>query len=184
MDKHEKLFPNDFIVKKIMPDDMESLCYEHSMLRTHCPTQDIDCKDFLKSRNCIITLRSLNNRNIYGIIGARLTTMEEVGIDKLDFYCKPDQEVYSIDFMHFSTPGKFDVTGSYINANKIYIGLIRECLADKNDGFAVYKAYCPTGKSPEIHDALIESGFKVESYDSKSETFTYVKPPEMYLYIK
>ena len=137
------------------------------------------CKDSIYI--AIDTYRETDSyNNIDGIIGCRRINMEQAKIEKLEYYCKPYQIVYSIEFLHYAKLyGSTDILGNYESADKIIGSMISECLADKNDAFAVYRPYCPTGKTPEEHDALIRNGFYVDSYDPVKEQFTYIRKPKL-----
>lgn len=161
--------------------------YFLGFVKTSCSDYDfLDMDIFNQCKDSIYialdTYRGTNPyNNINGIIGCRRINMEQAKIENLEYYCKPYQIVYSIEFLHYTKfHGLVDVLGNYQSIDKTIGDMISECLADKNDAFTVYRPICPTGKTPEEHDALIKHGFYVDSYDPVKERFTYVRRPKLH----
>ena len=167
----------------VEPTDICIIKYLHGVLSTINPNYNGTLEDFVKCRKSIYIANKMDysDEMVYGMIGVRKTTMEELGIDHLDYYCMPNHELYSIDFLYSNLNGeKFTILGEYIDENKMLVRLINEALSDKNDGFAALKMYAPTGKTPDIHDSLIEAGFKINSYNPDTETYIYTRSPRTY----
>lgn len=163
--------------------------YFLGFIKTSCSDYDfLDMNIFNQCKDSIyIAIDDYHGTNPYnninGIIGCRRINMDQAKIEKLEYYCKPYRIVYSIEFLHCNKfTGFVDVLGNYESTSKVIGELIRECLADKNDAFTVYRPYCPTGKTPEEHDALIKHGFYIDSYDPAKEQFTYVRRPKVHGY--
>lgn len=163
-------------IERVEPNST-NLHYFHEYLLASCD-KNIDYNDFIKCASSIYIAKDMYRYNTIGIIGCRRLRKEEIDIDKLKYYCKPNGIIYSIDFLHQDS-FKYDLCGNYHTSTEVIERLIYECLADKNDAFTVYRPYCPTGKSPECHDSLIKMGFNLESYDNRTDIFTYVCPPKV-----
>lgn len=111
---------------------------------------------------------------IDGIISCRRTTMEEIGVETLQFYPLPNHIVYSIEI--------FDII-QCINENKMSIAkeLLNTIYIDKNDAFIVIKFFDRYGNvlTNDVKDILSEYGYDFFSY--RECIYTYVKRPTMLL---
>lgn len=169
-------------IVKVQPYDKRSLCMIFDMLKASCESHKfLQRKEFDECNNSIFVCAEFDiagfATNILGMVGIRETTMEDIGVEKLKYYCKNNHKLYSMEFLHYSYHPVTPYPPSHVSDVSIYKKLLGECLADKNDGFVVFRPHCPTGKTPDNHNVLIDFGFEIEDYNSLTETYTYVKAP-------
>lgn len=177
------------IIRKLDPANKKSLDSEYQRFITMCDEyKDLPKETFFKCNNSIhiIEDRMITEYigNFYGIIGARTVTMQEAKIDKLDFYCKPyntDHSVdliYCIEFFHISS---FSRNINEYEQIQLINELLKYCLADKNDGFTVYKIKCEN--IDKYSDILKNNNFNFYGTeymaDGEKQIPVYVRAPEM-----
>lgn len=174
-------------IHQLDPGNVPLLCQEYANFKNLCPNYDyINLNDFLKCRNSIYilsdddSLLGPNYHHMLGIIGIKLSTMDDIGAKYLNFYCKPDCKLYEIAFLHYTyIYSKINMLNEYISNTECLHKLIEEALADKNDGFTAYKTICPTGKTTDMHDALYESNFRIQNYNPVNNEYLYIRTPKM-----
>lgn len=172
-------------IVKVEPYKKDSLCMIYEMIKASCEDYKfLERRQFDECINSIYICTEYDTfgfaTNIYGMVGVRETTMEDIGVEKLKYYCKKSHKIYSMEFLHYSYHGSTPYPPSYVSDESVYMKLLRESLADKNDGFVVFRPHCPTGRTPEYHKYLIEFGFEIEDYNSLTEQYTYVKSPTVW----
>lgn len=176
-------------IRKLDPSKTRTLEMEYDRFKANCfEYEKLSKEEFLKCNNSIYIIedRLINEYmgNFYGIIGSRLITLEESKIDKLDFYCKPYNTDHSLDLLYEIKFLHFDqFKGFSINENKPFLSaLIKYCIADKNDGFTLYRAKCDNIVE-DFEDVLIENNFKFckQEYNAIKEKYynVYLRPPVM-----
>lgn len=97
-------------------------------------------------------------KNIKGILGIRRTTMENIKVHKLEYYCQPNGVLYSLEFMHI-----FDMY-PYDSKRAALTDLVEAAVADKNDGFTFFVPKCPITSTEPIYHALEDNNFKLYPY--------------------
>ena len=160
-------------ITKIKPDDLRLLNLIYSTLISTCDAHKnlsfevlLECRDNIYA---IIETNDMGGKYIKAVIGCRRTYIDKTNTKDLKYYCMPNSLMYSIEFLHFNS----DTTGIEL------INLIRECLADKNDGFTIYTALCPNAYKDEVilYTAMRKNHFKYDQIDKVKNTITYVREP-------
>ncbi|MCM1223418.1 MAG: hypothetical protein NC548_54115 [Lachnospiraceae bacterium] len=179
----------EYKIIQLDPHNTATLISEYSKLKGTCPNySNLTMEEFLDCRDSIYAIADVYGsfghcHDTIAIIGIKESTAEDVGIEWMDFYCKPDHKIYSIEFLHYGIIGTHvNFLGNYVSHTECCMRLIEEALADKNDGFVALKMLCPTGKASDLHDALYKSKFTIVNYDPKTETYLYIRMPQMHLH--
>lgn len=150
------------MIKQVSPILKNDIQDAYTFIRVSCDSYDnLSFDEFNKCRNSIYYLEDSNNI-ISGIIACCNITLDEIPIDKLKYYCKPNKELYMIRVLHFL----------YGTDTSDMIRLIKECIADKNDGFIYIDPSCPI---LDLH-ILEECGFTEYSINGK---VTFIKEPTL-----
>lgn len=107
-----------------------------------------------------------------GIIACRRTTMEEIDVESLEFYCVPYSILYSIEV--------FDII-QCVEEKRKYIAeqLLKTIAVDKNEAFIAVKFFDRYGKvlDDDMKKVLKKCGYELFSY--KECIYTYIKRPTM-----
>lgn len=150
------------VIKRVKAYDRSTLSYLYEFLIGNCPNyEDLDKSIFNDCCNSIFVTLDKDIDNIIGIIGCRLLSIDEAELDGLSYYCMKKKHLYKIEFFHHNVN----------NPVSMYL-LLKECLADKNDGFVVYKHRCELmNNTKEIIEVLKKFNFEKicnDILDSKS----------------
>lgn len=178
---------NKFRITQLDPQDFAVLTMEYNKLVNTCVTyRHLALEQFAACRNSIYVIGEDSCRlhvDSIGIIGIKETTAEKLGIQWMDFYCKPDHKLYSIEFLNYPLLNtSINLFGEYIDHTKGCEDLINESLADKNDAFVAFKIHCPTGKTTDLHDALYDTHFRIQHFNPISDTYYYLRMPQIILH--
>lgn len=160
---------------KVNPDDNKLIYFLYEFLKSSCENyKELSFSDFNKCRNSIFIVIDLSNKlnNIIALIGCHRVTMDDIGVETLSYYCQPNYLMYEISFLHFDD--SYTTYNRQEYAKSIITQLIKECIADKNDGFISYKLHCPNNAKYEFHDILINIGFEQVNF---KDTIQYIKKP-------
>lgn len=176
-------------IKHVEPTNDKLIDISYNYLKSNCPFYDFMTEErFYRCRASIYLAFDLDDNGLTshtpcGIIGVRRAMITDADIRELEFYCQPYKLAYYIEFLHFN-PVIFDKKNDLLpQLEKGYFDLLGCCLKDKNDGFAVFKKYCPAYNEIAIHDSLIKNHFLIAAEDKKG-ILTYVKEPKMYRFMK
>lgn len=165
---------------KIDPTHIETLLHLRAVARdrseSHMP---IRIDTFLECRDNVYMYADKCYEDMMypipdGIIACRRTTMEEIGVESLEFYCVPNFVLYSIEV--------FDVI-QCMGEDRKYIAeqLLKTVAVDKNEAFIAIKFFDRYGKilDDDLKDVLKRCDYEFYSY--KECVYTYVKRPTMLL---
>lgn len=166
------------LMVKINPTNIETLLHLRAIARDRSESPiPIRIDTFLECRDNVYMYidkcyEGMNYPIPDGIIACRRTTMEEINVESLEFYCVPHFILYSIEV--------FDII-QCIGENRKYIAeqLLKSVAADKNDAFIVIKIFDRYGKTldEDMKDVLKKCGYELFSYSGC--LYTYVKCPTM-----
>lgn len=113
-------------------------------------------------------------KHIKGILGIRRTTMDKINIYKLEYYCQPNNILYSIEFIHV-----FDVY-SYDMQKDTLKSMIGTSVNDKNDGFTFFVPKCPITNTDPVYYALEENNFKLYPYlENRNPVIMFMRAPKV-----
>lgn len=130
-----------------------------NFLKADCPQyNDLDREVFNECDIFVCTKYNDPIQNIKGIIGIRRTTMENINVHKIEYYCQPNGVLYSLEFMHV-----FD-TYSYDMQKAALTDMLCNAVADKNDGFVFFVPKCPITSTGPIYHALEDNNFRLYPY--------------------
>ena len=112
-------------------------------------------------------------KNARGILGIRRTTMDKINIHKLEYYCQPNNILYSIEFMHVFDMYSYDIRHDALK------NMIGASLNYKNDGFTFFVPKCPITSTDPIYHALEDNGFKLYPYfKDRSAVIMFMRAPK------
>ena len=128
-------------------------------LKADCPEYSyLDRETFNECDIFIYTGYNNPVKNIKGIIGIRRTTMENIKVHKLEYYCQPNGILYSLEFMHIFGIYPYDFRRTVLTK------MVEAAIADKNDGFTFFFPKCPIANTEPIYHALEDNNFKLYPY--------------------
>lgn len=129
--------------------------YEYLMVECCDSYPDLTLNQFLECRDSVFIAyepaKSIwNMTKIYGVIGCKKTCLDKTSVEKLAFYPMIDKGVYDVQFFHMSD------SVDEADRQSMALGLLQNCIADKNDGFTVTKITCNVILNSGLEDALTE----------------------------
>ena len=144
-------------INRLDPVLMDTL---FNFLKSDCPKyMDLDREVFNECDIFIYTGCFMDPiKNIKGIIGIRRTTMENIKVPKLEYYCQPNGILYSLEFVHIFNMYPNDLQKTSLTK------MIKAAIADKNDGFTFFVPKCPITNKEPIYHALEDNNFKLYPY--------------------
>ena len=157
-------------IKKIPETNVHMLKHVYATLISQCPEYlNLSFNTFIECRDSVYAIVD-NSRNIVlqfkGIIGIRRTYSSNLNNYKdLRYYCVPFGTIYCVDFLHIMD----DVD------EELGFQLVREAVADKNDGFNRLTHKC--SRETPIYRILHRNGFKMDQYNEARDEFVYVRDP-------
>lgn len=163
-------------IVKIAPTNIDTLSHIYGLTISHIEDEmKITLNTFLQCRDNVYMYIDRCYENMTypipdGIIACRRTTIEEIDVDSLEFYCVPNGVIYSIEIFDL-----IQCVGEY--RKNIAKELLNAISIDKNDAFISIKFFDRYGNvlTDDIKEILKECGYSLFSY--KNCIFTYVKPP-------
>lgn len=160
---------------KANPSDDKLIYFLYGFLQSICADYKLlKFDDFSRCRNGIYIVVDLSHKlnNIIALIGCRRLTMEEAQIKELEYYCQPNELMYEIEFLHYDNSCTSYNRPDY--EKSVISQLIKECAADKNDGFILYRPHCPSNETCKFDDILANNGFKQITVDDE---LAYIRKP-------
>lgn len=144
---------------KVKPYSNNDIDFIYQYIKYVCNYEYISKKNILACKNSLYVI--INNLNsiphLVGVIGCRNSK------DHFNLAYYPTDKVYIIDFLHIDN----NIIGTEISYN-----LVKECLADKNDSFVLYKPLCPN----TLNDfSFLLEKLNFELYDTSD--ITYIRKP-------
>lgn len=163
-------------IRKIDPFNTHMLKHVYGILSTSneaCFFKNISWEKFLECRDSVYvhidTSYDIYNPIIDCIIASRRTNLTDIDLNGLDYYCKPNDILYSIECLYISDhhdPEKISC---------IILQLVDLLCKDKNDAFICLKVKCDENKSHRYISKLIDYGFKY--LECKSGLWIFTKAP-------
>ena len=151
-------------VDKVNPTSEYEIRTVYIKLLSSCKDlEHLSFHDFLSCRNDIFCLVDRIYGNITGILACRRSTMDELGIDKIDYHCQANDSVYKIEAFHCSDNVSDEDLANFLNT----------ALVDKNDGFIYYKPSCPA----IIYDSFKRQNIRFDRIDLDDGSYYYIKKP-------
>ena len=125
----------------------------------------LECRDSMYI--CIDKIDEFNKYPfINGIIACKRTTMDQINISSLLYYCQSNSILYSIEALYILNCSEYE------NCKNIVKDLIETNSVDKNDAFIVMRL---SDTDYLTINLLLQHNFYLESlYDN---IYTFIKPP-------